>query len=76
MTTFIHVNRQNLRNNPRNKRGKRRPVFRVLDERYGVREGVHVDVHGPSVLVYRPDHRLRGSAVTAWIETEAEVDVY
>jgi 3D (Asp-Asp-Asp) domain-containing protein len=74
MITRIHVNGQNLRMNKKNKQGKRKPVFTVKDYKTN-RKGNMVDIHGPSILVYRPDNPLNSAAV-AWIETEAEVDVY
>ena len=70
MKTRVHVNRQNI---AINKRGGNKPVFSAKDYRRN-RKGNLVKIHGPAVLVYRPEHPLPCGAV-AWLETEAEVDV-
>ena len=75
MITRIHVNGQHLRQNKKNPNtGRRKPVFTVKDYRMN-RKGNAVTIHGPSHVVYHPDYPMKSGAV-AWIETEAEVDVY
>jgi hypothetical protein len=70
MKTRIHVNRHNI---ARNKKGGNAPVFSAKDYRQN-RKGNRVQINGPAVLVYRPEHPLPCGAV-AWIETDSEVEV-
>lgn len=75
MLTRIHVNGQNLRANKKHPTtGRYNSVFTVKDYANN-RKGTRVVLHGPSVVVYRPQNPLKSGAV-AWIETEAKVDVY
>ena len=66
----IHVNQHNLRDNMKDK--KDRPIFtcKVGTENH---YGHHVEIHGPSVLIY-PDNPLSCGA-RAWIETVSPITV-
>lgn len=72
MTTRIHVNSQNVKNNPKNL-----PVFVATDETGHQRHGHFVEIRGPSVLRYSPDDPLPGDyEAVAYIETQSEVKVF
>lgn len=72
MKTRIHVNGAHLRMNKKD--GGKRLVFTAKDYKSN-RKGNHVEIGGPSRLVYTPGKPLNSGAI-AYIETDAPVWVY
>lgn len=67
---FITVNREALKSN--RDKASQLPVLRIEDEEGGDLSATHVDILGPSQVVYRPSSpRPKGAEV--WVETEADV---
>lgn len=71
MKRLLHINRNIIQHNA--KHGKKLPVCRVQEGKNS-RYGQTVDIHGPSKMVYDPDHPLPCGA-KLWIETDAEVTI-
>jgi len=71
MKKFLHINRNIIQHNA--KHGKNLPVCRV-QEGHTSRYGQTVDIHGPSTMIYDPDHPLSCGA-KLWIETEADITI-
>lgn len=69
MKTIIHVNQHVIRRNA--KQGTREPPITVKCRGKNC-YALEVVVHGPCVLVYRPDKPLSCGA-RLWIETTADV---
>jgi hypothetical protein len=70
MKTRIHVNQHNIKANAK---GADLPVLTVKTYKSNTTCN-EVAIHGPSRVVYSPDHPLSCGA-KVWIETEAEVEV-
>jgi hypothetical protein len=70
MKTRIHVNQHNIKANAK---GATLPVLTVKTYKDNTTCN-EVLIHGPSRVVYSPDHPLSCGA-KVWIETEAEVEV-
>ena len=70
----IHVNRQNLDKNRKNKNNDK-TVFSVKRSGKNVATGYTAEINGPCKLVYSPDKPLSCGAIV-WIETPASVTVY
>jgi len=72
MKTIIHVNQHNIKHNAKHPEDIKH-VFSCKQGNANV-YGHTVAIHGPSVIVYRPNKPLpRGAKV--WIETNEQVDV-
>jgi|TARA_R100001530_G_scaffold79074_1_gene55181 hypothetical protein len=69
MLKRIHVNQHNIRSNKKN--GTNKPVITVKTSKSND-YAHHVEVLGPSKVIYRPDKPLSCGA-KVWIETTAEV---
>jgi len=69
MKTRIHVNQHNIR---ANSKGACLPVLSVKTYK-GNTTCNSVTIHGPSRVVYSPEHPLSCGA-RVWIETQAEVE--
>jgi hypothetical protein len=67
--TRIHVDQNNIKSNRKN--GTNKPVFTVLTYKSNIKTN-HVEILGPSKLIYSPDKPLNCKA-RVWIETEARV---
>lgn len=72
MKKLIHINRNIIQHNA--KYGKKLPVCRV-QEGSKSRYGQTIDIHGPSKMVYDPEHPLKCGA-KLWIETEAKITIH
>ncbi len=68
---IIHINRNVIQHNA--KHGTKAPVCRVQIGNITT-YGMEVEIHGPSIMVYRPDEPLKCGA-KLWIETEAEITI-
>jgi hypothetical protein len=72
LTKLIHINQHNIRKNK--KEGTRLPVITV--KTYKTNDyGHHVEIHGNSEIIYRPEKPLSCGA-RVWIKTTDPVTVY
>ena len=71
MKSVIHINQHKIKRN--RKLGTTEPVITVKDYKSN-RYGSKVKIKGESTVVYQPHKPLQCGA-TAWIETQAEVEV-
>ena len=77
MTTIVHVNQGNIRQNIRRNADERLPVLRAQGD-FETMYGDRVDIVSPDTgevlasIVYHPDHPLPCGA-RVWIETENDI---